>query len=81
MIKPSELCEFVDYVETFYGTEGDHSGIYYLGFKVTRERIWSATTEHLMRLTASRDTFEGDTVDREMVRDIMIKQHKEGVQA
>lgn len=76
MIKPSKLCEFVDYVELFYGFDGQ--GVYDLGFKVTRENIWSATTEHLMRLTASRDTFEGDTVDREMVRDIMIKQHKNG---
>lgn len=75
MIKPSELCEFVDYVELFYGFDGH--GVYDLGFKVTREHIWSATSEHLMRLTASRDTFEGDTVDREMVRDIMIRQHKE----
>jgi len=77
MIKPSVLCDFVDYVESFYGDDG----IYDLGFKVTREHVWNATSVHLMRLTASRDTFEGDTVDREMVRDIMINQHKEGVQA
>lgn len=73
MIKPSELCEFVDYVESFYGDDG----IYDLGFTVTRERIWNATSVHLMRLTAERETFEGDTVDREIVRDIMIKQENE----
>jgi len=69
MVKPSELCEFVDYVESFYGDDG----IYDLGFKVTREHIWNATSVHLMGLTAERDTFEGDTVDREMVRDLIIK--------
>jgi len=69
MVKPSELCEFVDYVESFYGD----GGIYDLGFTVTREGIWNATSIHLMRLTAERSEFEGDTVDREMVRDLMIK--------
>lgn len=69
MVKPSELCEFVDYVESFYGD----NGIYNLGFTVTREHIWNATSVHLMRLTAERSEFEGDTVDREMVRDLMIK--------
>ena len=73
MIKPSELCEFVDYVESFYGDDG----IYDLGFKVTREHIWNATSVYLMRLTAERETFEGDTVDREIVRDIIIKQENE----
>ena len=77
MIKPSVLCEFVDYVESFYGADG----IYNLGFNVTRENVWNATSVHLMRLTAEGSAFEGDTVDREMVRDIMINQHKEGVQA
>jgi len=72
MVKPSELCEFVDYVESFYGDDG----IYDLGFKVTREVIWTATSVHLMRLERERSEFEGDTVDREMVRDVMIKQSK-----
>ena len=76
MIKPSKLCEFVDCVESFYGDGGTYSHL--LRFKVTREHIWNATTEHLMRLTASRDSFVGDTVDREMVRDIIIKQHNNG---
>ena len=71
MVKPSELCEFVDYVESFYGDGGiyDHE----LGFHVTREHIWNATSIHLMRLERERSEFEGDTVDREMVRDLMIK--------
>ena len=69
MVKPSELCEFVDYVESFYGDDG----IYNLGFTVTREHIWNATSVHLMRLERERSEFEGDTVDREMVRDLMIK--------
>lgn len=69
MVKPSELCEFVDYVESFYGEDG----IYDLGFTVTREHIWNATSVHLMSLTAERSEFEGDTVDRELVRDLMIK--------
>ena len=69
MVKPSELCEFVDYVESFYGDDG----IYDLGFKVTREHIWNATATHLANLECVPDVFEGDTVDREMVRDLMIK--------
>lgn len=72
-VKPSKLCEFVDYVESFYGTDG----LYWLGFKVTRERIWNAISIHLMRLERERSEFEGDTVDREMVRDLMIKAEKE----
>jgi hypothetical protein len=72
-VRPSELCEFVDYVESFYGD----GGIYDLGFKVTREHIWNATSIHLVRLERERSEFEGDTVDREMVRDLMIKAEKE----
>ena len=72
-VRPSKLCEFVDYVELFYGDDG----IYDLGFTVTRDRIWNATSVHLMRLTAKREAFEGDTVDREIVRDLMIKTEKE----
>ena len=75
MVKPSELCEFVDYVESFYGDGGIYDCQF--GFKVTREHIWNATSVYLMRLTAERETFEGDTVDREIVRDIMIKQEKD----
>ena len=77
MLRDTGVREFVDYVELFYGFDGH--GVYDLGFKVTREKIWLATAVHLMRLVD--DSFEGDTVDREIVRDIMIKQHKEGVQA
>lgn len=75
MLRDTEVREFVDYVESFYGDDG----IYDLGFKVTREKIWLATAMHLMRLVD--DSFEGDSMDREIVRDIMINQHKEEVQA
>ena len=75
MVKPSELCEFVDYVESFYGDGGIYDCQF--GFKVTREHIWNATSIHLMRLERERSEFEGDTVDREMVRDLIIKAEKE----
>tara|TARA_R100001015_G_C4634562_1_gene201309 strand:- start:7544 stop:7771 length:228 start_codon:yes stop_codon:yes gene_type:complete len=67
MIEPINLYKFVDYVESFYGDDG----VIDLRFKVTREHIWNATCIHLLRLERKSWPFEGDSVDREMVADLM----------
>lgn len=57
----TDYTDFVDYVFGFYGT----SGIYDMG--ATRDQILAATEIH-----AATGSYEGDSVDREAVRDIMI---------
>jgi hypothetical protein len=57
--------EFIEYVFSFYGV----GGIYAMG--ATREEIAIATG---VRLERRKDmAFDGDTTDRELVRDIMIE--------
>ena len=60
--------QFVDYVLSFYG-EG---GLYSDAFKkpVTVERITQALAKLLMR---PKHDFAGDSFDRELVRDIMLR--------
>lgn len=59
------MNEFVDYVLDFYGDKG----IYAMG--VTREDILIATG---IRMESRKDIeFQGDSLDREMVRDILIE--------
>lgn len=57
------MTKFFDYVLSFYGPEG----LYPMG--VTIEQIIQATEIYLL----SGAEFQGDSVDRENVRDIMIK--------
>ncbi|CAE7314029.1 unnamed protein product [Symbiodinium microadriaticum] len=57
--------EFVDYCLSFYG-EG---GIYDMG--ATRNQVIGATRKRLDDLTVP---FDGDTIDRERVRDILIEE-------
>lgn len=57
----TDYTDFVDYVFDFYGT----GGIYDMG--ATRDQILDATKIH-----AATGNYEGDSVDREAVRDIMI---------
>ena len=62
------MKEFIDYVLSFYGI----GGIYEI--KATRDEILLATG---IRLERDKVTpFEGDTVDREKVRDIIIEMRK-----
>jgi hypothetical protein len=57
-------ADFIDYVFDFYG-EG---GIY--DFGATKQMIVTATTERMQKFP---DTpFDGDSVDRELIRDIML---------
>lgn len=64
MTHPQMITNFVNYVFDFYGK----GGIY--DFGATRKEIREALT---IRLNTRADTpFEGDSVDREMVRDILL---------
>ena len=55
--------QFIDYVFSFYGK----GGIYDMG--ATKEQIREATN---VRLENKDTPFDGDSVDRELVRDILI---------
>ena len=63
----SNTDQFVTYCERFYGDKG----IYPLGF--TRRQIELATELYQLRLTQGLERFEGDTVDRENVRDLILE--------
>lgn len=56
--------KFVDYVFSFYGA----GGLYDMG--ATKEQIREATK---VRLENKDCPFDGDSVDRELVRDILIE--------
>ena len=59
------MNEFVDYVMDFYGANGIYA------MNVNREDILIATG---MRIEARKDIeFQGDSLDRELVRDILIE--------
>ena len=63
---------FTDYLLDFYGP----NGVYPHGF--TAAQIGIATAVYKMRLDAQGGTFEGDSIDRERVRDIILEA-REGV--
>lgn len=60
--------EFVEYVYGFYGKE---KGLYrdFFGSGVTRQEIKRALA---VRLENKKIPFDGDTIDREIVRDIIL---------
>ena len=58
--------DFTDYVFSFYGKDG----IYDMG--ATKEQIKKATYARLNSLKYVKTPFDQDTVDREIVRDILI---------
>jgi len=60
-----ELVPFCRYVESFYGPHG----IYPMG--ATKAHIMQASHQFVRNLPAP-SYFEGDSVDREFVRDILI---------
>jgi len=61
----AQITEFVEYVLSFYGT----GGIY--DFGATEADVRGALDQRLR--TATDFPFEGDSIDRELVRDIMLK--------
>lgn len=67
----AETNEFVDYVLSFYG----HGEIYDLG--VTRGEVLRAIDVRLSCELYSLMPFEGDSIDREAVRDIILAMREE----
>ena len=59
--------EFIDYVFDFYGKDGIYD------MQATKEQIATATNIRLKSLKYVKLPFEADTVDREIVRDILIE--------
>ena len=70
-----QISEFVDYVDSFYGTNDPLYPLYLNGVELTKEHIRHATIVYLDR--CNNDDFEnctwgdGDSLDRERVRDIL----------
>ena len=65
-----ELKEFVDYCLSFYG-EGEMYN-HFFDTPVTESRIVEATFIHINHLIEDGREFEGDSIDREAVRDYML---------
>jgi len=63
------LAEFHSYVFKFYG----RGGVYPMG--ATLKEIASATKILIDELTATEKEFVGDSIDRELVRDILISEY------
>ena len=66
----TDLQEFYDYVLSFYGADG----IYPMG--ATLELIEQATLTHLQILKLKGQEFCGDSIDRELVRDLLESKYK-----
>ena len=64
------MTEFYDYVLSFYGPQG----IYPMG--ATLELIEQATQDLIRILEIKDQEFCGDSVDRELVRDLLIDKYK-----
>ena len=70
-----QISDFVDYVDSFYGTNDQLYPLYLNGVELTKEHIRHATIVYLDR--CNNDDFEyctwgdGDSLDRERVRDIL----------
>jgi len=64
-----QLDEFVDYVFSFYG-EG---GVYPMG--ATLPLIQQATNDIIQILQIKNEEFCGDSIDRELVRDLLIEKY------
>ena len=68
-----KMESFYNYCKDFYGV----GGIYDMG--ATKDEIVNATTLRLLGLTErTKVPFDGDTVDRELVWDIMLELREEG---
>jgi hypothetical protein len=64
------MTEFHDYVLSFYGPEG----IYPMGANLTLVR--KATKDLIRILKIKGQEFCGDSIDRELVRDLLIDKYK-----
>ena len=64
------MTEFYDYVLSFYGP----GGIYPMG--ATLDLVERATNDLVQILQIKDQEFCGDSVDRELVRDLLIDKYK-----
>jgi hypothetical protein len=68
------MTEFYDYVLSFYGPQG----IYPMGANLTVVR--KATNDLIRILKIKGQEFCGDSIDRELVRDLLIEKYKLQIQ-
>ena len=72
-----QISDFVDYVDSFYGTNDPLYPLFLNGKRLTKEHIRHAIIVYLDR--CNNDDFEfclwgdGDSLDRERVRDILTQ--------
>lgn len=64
------MTEFYDYVLSFYGP----GGIYPMG--ATLDLVERATSDLIKILQIKDQEFCGDSIDRELVRDLLIDKYK-----
>lgn len=69
--------EFIDYMNMFYSL--DHDGVYAEEMQFTHEEIVDGISEYFKDETALKNVLQygADTVDRELVRDIILKMRGE----
>jgi len=69
--------EFIDYMNMFYSLE--HDGIYGEEMQFTHEEIVDGISEYFKDETVLKNVLKygADTVDRELVRDIILKMRGE----
>jgi hypothetical protein len=70
LLKATEMTDFYDYVLSFYGPQG----IYPMG--ATLPLIQQATQDLTQILQIKGEEFAGDSIDRELVRDLLIDKYK-----
>ena len=70
--------EFIDYMNMFYSLE--HDGVYAEEMQFTHEEIVDGISEYFKNEEYLKDVLKygADTVDRERVRDIILKMRGEG---
>jgi hypothetical protein len=74
---PAELKNFYDYALSFYGNKGIY-GAEFFGTPATLKEVKEATKIYLNSLTKEKTWGQGDSLDRERVRDIIINEFRAG---
>jgi len=65
----NQLCDFVSYVDSFYN---ENTGIYPIK-GLTNKMILDATQKYIASQTETYTWGDGDSLDRERVRDIILE--------
>ena len=73
----NQLCDFVSYVDSFYN---EKTGIYPIK-GLTNKMILDATQKYIASQTETYTWGDGDSLDRERVRDIILEDNKLGWRA